>query len=184
MHKHRLERVLVVNKNFELRGLITVKDILKSTEHPNACKDRLGRLRVGAAIGVGEGTEERAAAAGRGGRGRDRRGHRARPLEERAEPRALGEAALSEDPGDRRQRRHRDGREGARGSRRGRRSRSASDRARSARPASWPAWACRRSRRSRTWRAASRRPMCRSSPTAASAIRATSRRRSPPARTW
>ena len=52
MHKHRLERVLVVNKNFELRGLITVKDILKSSEHPNACKDRLGRLRVGAAVGV------------------------------------------------------------------------------------------------------------------------------------
>jgi IMP dehydrogenase len=61
MHKHRLERVLVVNKNFELRGLITAKDILKSTEHPSACKDKLGRLRVGAAIGVGEGTEERAA---------------------------------------------------------------------------------------------------------------------------
>jgi len=60
MHKHRLERVLVVNKNFELRGLVTVKDILKSTEHPNACKDQLGRLRVGGAIGVGEGTEERA----------------------------------------------------------------------------------------------------------------------------
>jgi len=62
MHKHRLERVLVVNKNFELRGLITVKDILKSTEHPNACKDGFGRLRVGAAIGVGEGTDERAEA--------------------------------------------------------------------------------------------------------------------------
>jgi IMP dehydrogenase len=62
MHKHRLERVLVVNKNFELRGLITVKDIQKSTEHPNACKDKLGRLRVGAAIGVGEGTEQRAEA--------------------------------------------------------------------------------------------------------------------------
>ncbi|MBM3357948.1 MAG: IMP dehydrogenase [Betaproteobacteria bacterium] len=62
MHKHRLERVLVVNKSFELRGLVTVKDILKSTEHPHACKDRLGRLRVGAAIGVGEGTEERAEA--------------------------------------------------------------------------------------------------------------------------
>ncbi|MCX7136741.1 MAG: IMP dehydrogenase [Proteobacteria bacterium] len=62
MHKHRLERVLVVNKNFELLGLITVKDIQKSTEHPNACKDKLGRLRVGAAIGVGEGTEERTAA--------------------------------------------------------------------------------------------------------------------------
>ncbi|MDB5810009.1 MAG: dehydrogenase [Betaproteobacteria bacterium] len=62
MHKHRLERVLVVTKNFDLRGLITVKDIQKSTEHPIACKDKLGRLRVGAAIGVGEGTEERAAA--------------------------------------------------------------------------------------------------------------------------
>jgi IMP dehydrogenase len=60
MHKHRLERVLVVNGAFELRGLITVKDILKSSEYPNACKDELGRLRVGAAIGVGEGTEERA----------------------------------------------------------------------------------------------------------------------------
>ncbi len=60
MHKHRLERVLVVSKNFDLRGLITAKDILKSTEHPLASKDRLGRLRVGAAIGVGEGTEERA----------------------------------------------------------------------------------------------------------------------------
>ena len=62
LHKHRLERVLVVNGDFHLRGLITVKDILKSSEHPNACKDNLGRLRVGAAIGVGEGTEDRAAA--------------------------------------------------------------------------------------------------------------------------
>ncbi len=60
IHKHRLERVLVVNDAFELRGLITVKDIIKTTEHPNACKDSSGRLRVGAAIGVGEGTEERA----------------------------------------------------------------------------------------------------------------------------
>lgn len=62
MHKHRLERVLVVNGDFELRGLITVKDILKSSEHPNACKDQLGRLRAGAAVGVGEGTDERVAA--------------------------------------------------------------------------------------------------------------------------
>jgi IMP dehydrogenase len=62
MHRHRLERVLVVNRDFELRGLITVKDILKSSEHPLASKDQLGRLRVGAAIGVGEGTEERTAA--------------------------------------------------------------------------------------------------------------------------
>ena len=62
LHKNRLERVLVVNDAFELRGLITVTDILKSTEHPNACKDELGKLRVAAAIGVGEGTEERAEA--------------------------------------------------------------------------------------------------------------------------
>ncbi|MEX0958414.1 MAG: IMP dehydrogenase [Burkholderiales bacterium] len=61
MHEHRLERVLVVDENFQLKGLITAKDILKSSEHPNACKDHLGRLRVGAAVGVGEGTEERVA---------------------------------------------------------------------------------------------------------------------------
>ena len=59
LHQHRLERVLVVNENFELRGLITVKDILKSSEHPYASKDQLGRLLVGAAVGVGEGTVER-----------------------------------------------------------------------------------------------------------------------------
>jgi IMP dehydrogenase len=59
MHEHRIERVLVVNDAFELRGLMTVKDILKSNEHPNACKDEQGRLRAGAAVGVGEGTEER-----------------------------------------------------------------------------------------------------------------------------
>ena len=62
LHKHRLERVLVVNADFELRGLITVKDITKTSEHPDACKDELGRLRVGAAIGVGEGCDERAEA--------------------------------------------------------------------------------------------------------------------------
>ena len=61
MHKHRLERVLIVNDEFELRGLATVKDIYKNTEHPNANKDALGQLRVGAAVGVGEGTEERVA---------------------------------------------------------------------------------------------------------------------------
>jgi IMP dehydrogenase len=59
MHKHRLERVVVVNNSFNLRGLITVKDMMKATEHPNACKDEQGKLRVGAAVGVGEGTEER-----------------------------------------------------------------------------------------------------------------------------
>ena len=59
IHKHRLERVLVVNDAFELRGLITVKDIIKTTEHPLASKDCHGRLSVGAAVGVGPGTEER-----------------------------------------------------------------------------------------------------------------------------
>jgi IMP dehydrogenase len=59
MHRHRLERVLVINEGFELKGLITVKDILKSTEHPFACKDDLGQLRVGAAVGTGGDTVER-----------------------------------------------------------------------------------------------------------------------------
>jgi IMP dehydrogenase len=59
MHKHKLERVLVVSKDFELRGLITVKDITKQTTFPNAARDAQGKLRVGAAVGVGEGTEER-----------------------------------------------------------------------------------------------------------------------------
>jgi IMP dehydrogenase len=59
MHQHRLERVLVVNGDMELRGLITVKDILKSTEHPLASKDAQGRLRVGAAVGTMGDTEQR-----------------------------------------------------------------------------------------------------------------------------
>ena len=59
IHRHRLERVVVINDAFELRGLITVKDIIKTTEHPNASKDASGRLRAGAAVGVGPGTEER-----------------------------------------------------------------------------------------------------------------------------
>ena len=59
MHQHRLERVLVVNDRFELKGLITVKDILKATEHPLACKDERGQLRVGAAVGTAGDTEER-----------------------------------------------------------------------------------------------------------------------------
>lgn len=62
LHQHRLERVLVIDAEDTLKGLITVKDIQKSTDHPNACKDIHGRLRVGAAVGVGDGTEERVAA--------------------------------------------------------------------------------------------------------------------------
>jgi IMP dehydrogenase len=59
MHRHKLERVLVVNEAFELRGLMTVKDITKQTSFPDAARDSQGKLRVGAAVGVGEGTEER-----------------------------------------------------------------------------------------------------------------------------
>ena len=59
MHRHKLERVLVVNEAFELRGLMTVKDITKQTSFPNAARDALGKLRVGAAVGVGDGTDER-----------------------------------------------------------------------------------------------------------------------------
>ena len=62
LHQHRLERVLVIDDVFNLKGLITVKDIQKSSDHPLACKDAHGRLRVGAAVGVGDGTEERVAA--------------------------------------------------------------------------------------------------------------------------
>jgi len=59
MHQHKLERVLVLNEASELRGLFTVKDITKQTTFPNAARDAAGKLRVGAAVGVGEGTEER-----------------------------------------------------------------------------------------------------------------------------
>jgi IMP dehydrogenase len=59
MHRHKLERVLVVNDAFELRGLMTVKDITKQTSFPNAARDQHGKLRAGAAVGVGDGTEER-----------------------------------------------------------------------------------------------------------------------------
>jgi IMP dehydrogenase len=59
LHKHRIERVLVINGDFKLRGMITVKDIQKSTDFPNACKDEQGRLRVGAAVGTGGNTEQR-----------------------------------------------------------------------------------------------------------------------------
>ncbi|HLA75389.1 MAG TPA: IMP dehydrogenase [Gammaproteobacteria bacterium] len=62
LHKYRIEKVLVVNDKFQLRGLITVKDIQKAKENPNACKDQLARLRVGAAVGTGQGTDERVAA--------------------------------------------------------------------------------------------------------------------------
>ncbi|MEP4889908.1 MAG: IMP dehydrogenase [Aliiglaciecola sp.] len=59
MHEHRVEKILVVDDAFKLKGMITVKDFQKAENKPNACKDELGRLRVGAAVGVGPGTEDR-----------------------------------------------------------------------------------------------------------------------------
>lgn len=62
LHKHRIEKILVINDKFQLRGLMTVKDIQKAKEKPIACKDKFGCLRVGAAVGVGAGTDDRVAA--------------------------------------------------------------------------------------------------------------------------
>lgn len=59
LHDNRIERVLVVNDDFKLKGMITVADMMKTSDHPNACKDSEGRLRVGAAVGTGAETEER-----------------------------------------------------------------------------------------------------------------------------
>ncbi len=62
LHRHRIEKVLVINKEGQLKGLVTVKDIAKAAAYPSACKDAHGHLRVGAAVGTGAGTEERVAA--------------------------------------------------------------------------------------------------------------------------
>ena len=59
LHEHRIEKVLMIDDNFHLKGLVTVKDIQKSSDHPNACKDENGHLRVGAAVGTGADTEHR-----------------------------------------------------------------------------------------------------------------------------
>ena len=148
MHREKLERVLVVNDAFELRGLMTVKDITKQTSFPNAARDAHGKLRVGAAIGVGDGTEERAELLVRAGVDvivvDTAHGHSAGV--DRA--RALGQAQLSERRRDRRQHRHRRRRRSTSSRPAPTPSRSASARARSARRASSPASACRRSWRS------------------------------------
>ncbi|MFK7830478.1 MAG: IMP dehydrogenase [Congregibacter sp.] len=62
LHQHRIEKILVVNEDFDLRGMITVKDFDKAENYPNACKDSYGRLRVGASVGTSADTEERVAA--------------------------------------------------------------------------------------------------------------------------
>lgn len=61
LHKHRIEKILVINDQFQLRGMITVKDILRTQSKPNACRDEAGQLRVGAAVGTGPDSEERVA---------------------------------------------------------------------------------------------------------------------------
>ncbi len=95
MHRHRLERVVVIDDDFVLRGLMTVKDITRTTEHPLAAKDELGKLRVGAAVGAGDGDEERVAALVQAGVDvivvDTAHGH----TRGRARPRALGQAAIS-----------------------------------------------------------------------------------------
>ena len=80
LHRHKIEKLPVVDAEGTLKGLITVKDIQKRIQYPNATKDEHGRLRVGAAVGVGPDAEERAAALVEVGRGRPRRGHRAWPF--------------------------------------------------------------------------------------------------------
>ncbi|MDP5071538.1 MAG: IMP dehydrogenase, partial [Congregibacter sp.] len=62
LHQHRIEKILVVNENFDLRGMITVKDFDKAENYPRACKDSFGRLRVGASVGTSPDTDERVAA--------------------------------------------------------------------------------------------------------------------------
>ena len=103
MHAHKVERVLVLNDQDELKGLITVKDILKTTEFPNANKDAEGRLRVGAAVGTGGDTEERVKALVEAGVDvivvDTAHGHSQR----RDRSRALGQRNLSAHPSHRRQ---------------------------------------------------------------------------------
>ena len=183
LHRHRIEKVLVVDGDGRLRGMITVKDIQKARDFPRACKDEHGRLRVGAAVGTAPDTLDRVAELAAAGVGpRDRR-HLARPFarrdrDGRAHPQGASRAAA-------RGGKHRDGRggEGAASTRASTGSRWASGPVPSARPASSRVSACRRSRRSRRSRRRWRSPMCRSSRMAASAIPATSPRRSRPART-
>ena len=147
MHRHRLERVLVVNGDMELRGLITVKDILKSTEHPHACKDELGRLarRRG---GRDAAATPRSASKRWSARASTcivvdtSHGHSQGVLDRVAWIKKRYPAGA----GHRRQRRDRRRRAGARRPRRGRREGRHRARARSARRASSPASACRRSR--------------------------------------
>ena len=109
LHRHKVEKLLVVDKAFRLKGLITVKDIQKAIKYPNACKDSLGRLRCGAAVGHGEEHDRAGRGAGRRPRRRAGRRHRARPQPGRARHGARAAPALPRRRPHRRQRRHRRG---------------------------------------------------------------------------
>ena len=106
LQRHRIEKLLVVDEDFNLKGLITVKDIQKKLEFPNAAKDEQGRLRVGAAIGATGDFLERAAGTGarKSGRAGDR--HRARPQHARDGSHPRGEAEIAGDAVGRRKRGH------------------------------------------------------------------------------
>jgi hypothetical protein len=107
LNKHKLERLLLVNDAFELKGLITVKDITKQLNFPNAARDAAGRLRVGAAVGVGEGTEERVEALVKAGVDAIVVDTGPRPQQGRDRSCALGQAELPRRGRDRRQHCHR-----------------------------------------------------------------------------
>ena len=142
-HRHKIEKLLVVDADFRLKGLITVKDIQKLVKYPNACKDALGRLRVGAAVGTGRDTLDRAAALVAA--------HVDVLVIDTAHGHSQGVldmvATLRDAASRRRSRRRQRGDGGrdqrARSSAASTRSRSASAPARSARRAWWPASACR-----------------------------------------
>ena len=104
LHEHRIEKLLVTNGNGELRGLITVKDIQRAEDYPNACKDDQGRLRVGAAVGTGPDTDERVEALAAAGGGRGGGGYRPRAFQGRPVPGAPCPGRLSGPARGRRQR--------------------------------------------------------------------------------
>ena len=95
LHRHKVEKLLVVDERYMLKGLITVKDIQKIVKYPNACKDSLGRLRVGAAIGVGKDALDARRGARRGARGCAGHRHGARALAGRARHGAADPARVS-----------------------------------------------------------------------------------------
>ena len=183
LHRHRIEKVLVVDADGRLRGMITVKDIQKARDLPRACKDEHGRLRVGAAVGTAPDTLDRVAELAAAGvdvvvvdtsHGHSRGVIATVERIRKAHPQLqliAGNIVTA------------DGGEGAGRRRRRRQSRWASAPVPSARRASSRASACRRSRRSRPSQRRLRSWTCRSSRMAASAIPATSPRRSRPART-